>query len=188
MGSGPVLVIVDMQYYFLQRGLDRRPGMQEEWDALVEKIQQQIKIAKSKRYPIVVLEYSEDLDGSEPLGIRRHKNRLRYTDSKLTKAIGRYKLHKFKVKNTDNGADSVVDALKAMSWASTNILVTGVNRNYCIQKTVYGLFNVCDTVITIIDDAVGSERGSRRFNRSLPSRVFLIKSDETQPVLLFFAK
>ena len=55
-----VLTIIDMQDYFLQRGLrrsDTPKALQAEWDAIVKVIRKLISQAKRKKMPIVVLEY-----------------------------------------------------------------------------------------------------------------------------------
>ena len=145
-----VLTIIDMQDYFLRRGLRRSEDpktMQAEWDAIVNVIRGQIVLAKRKKMPIVVLEY----------------NNSGATTAKILRAIRGYALARRVVKRRDDGSNEVAETVSEImgcDWNPTEFCVTGVNRAYCVARTVSGLsLEFPDSILSLIEDGIGDEHG-----------------------------
>ena len=146
-----VLTIIDMQDYFLRRGKNKGyvdpETFQAEWDTIVNVIRKQITVAKRKKMPIVVLEF--DNSGS--------------TNAKILRAIKGYKLAKRVEKRRDDGSNEVAETVKEImgtDWNPDEFRITGVNRAFCVSRTVKGLSRLFSKAqLKLIEDAIGDEHG-----------------------------
>jgi len=146
-----VLTIIDMQDYFLQRGLNRgdvEPAeLQAEWDTIVDVIRKQISKAKRNKMPIVVLEY----DNSGP------------TTAKILRTIRGYELAARVKKYRNDGSSEVMETIGELmggNWVPSEFRITGVNRAFCVADTVRGLSQEFpDSMLNLIEDAIGDEHG-----------------------------
>ncbi len=145
-----VLVVIDMQDYFRDRGASRLRDPAEflaDWDAIVDTIVSQVAVAKRARRPVVMLEYN--LAGP--------------TVRRIAAATRHYDLARHVTKYRDNGADEVAEAIEDLNgrgYRPTRFQITGVNRRFCVSDTVRGLAKrYPEAQLALIEDAIGDEGG-----------------------------
>ncbi len=129
VGNGSyTLVIVDMQPRF--HTSQKR--------ATLYAVEREIQRAKELNNPIVVLEYDD-------YGL---------TDTRLTDAIGSYRLCRTCVKTDDDGSKEVLEACDNEGYTTERFRVCGVNTHACVQSTVSGLAKkVRDCIVEVVKAA-----------------------------------
>lgn len=145
------LVIVDMQPGF--------HSSQQPW--LIENISREIRLAKRRREPIVLLRYH---GGSE-----EHKDCWK-VDSRIINAIGNYSKVALMTKDVADGSEQVIEGLKKMKeFPVKQIKITGVNTDACVAETVNSLSEKLPLAnIIVIADCCHSE--SADYSRSYTCR------------------
>lgn len=140
-----VLVIIDMQRYFLRRAKKlRRLMTPEDWGEVRGKIIELVHIAKRKNIPIVVLEFAPETYGN--------------TDYLIKRAIGKYPLARFVPKFSNDGSGELSELFPQCGIAPSKFFVCGVNRCSCVSHTTGGINCAWKTIpIVLCEDAIGDE-------------------------------
>lgn len=170
MDEFTALVIIDMQKYFYHRGLEGRyitpEQMKESWIETVKHINEQIRQAKKRNIPILVVEFdSNSMD-----------NENWKTDGRICRTIGSYPYVKYVKKDYDDGSERIERTLENTDWVVKNFRICGANRVACVAATVKGLAKrYKDAKIHLVKKAItdeGGERGRRGADR-LPNVVMV---------------
>jgi len=157
MADNKVLVIIDMQPFFLNRAKrnwrrfwDSKQSFLDEWNKVTKGIQQEIRIAKKNKELIIVVEYW-----------RMETNKKTWTVSALRKTIGKYPHVVYLNKDFDDGSSTIQNELKRRKIQDVAVFkITGVNRSFCVADTAKNLSRkYSDSKILLIDEAIGDEHG-----------------------------
>lgn len=123
------LCIVDMQSKF-------RTHTQ-----VIEGVLKEIRLAKRRGSPIVVLEYHPGGDTIEPI----HKELHPYSN-----------LVAFAIKDRDDGSMEFLEAAEERGFTNRRVRVCGVNGCFCVHDTVYGLLDA-GLIVEAANHAIGCQ-------------------------------
>jgi nicotinamidase-related amidase len=140
VGDQTALVIIDMQTYFVTgHGFHKLPENKKKIQAIINKQVQMIEAAKKRGKPIVVIEYK--------------CWECKRTNSRLLKAIGRYKNSTTIKKRTDGVFDDPKSDKKLTEFFTEkgvgNLIITGANGGACVQQSIDGAIKKKYRVIAV---------------------------------------
>ena len=157
------LIVVDMQDYFLGN-MVHDGGGQERLNGFIENVCREVKLARSKRIPIIMLEYGGlDYDGDGYYAT--------ITNDDILCELKGYSRKYFAEKMDDCGSEEVLSVLygdadnvvlrrgsspvrKWGKWGEPmSVRVVGCNLDACLMETVRGLSRVPRMNVKVVADA-----------------------------------
>ena len=150
-----VLVVIDMQTFFYNRGLRNHnvspEQMKKDWIGAVKAIQKEIRQAKKNHDFILIVECSGFFPGA-----------YGQTDGRIRQTIGKYQHVRYVKKDFDDGSAEIEDMLiETQRNSPERFRVCGINRAYCVASTVKGLADkYVESKILLVDDAITDEHGN----------------------------
>lgn len=131
------LIIIDMQYEFRSAHCDKTQN----------NIIRLIKFFSKKNWPIVFVVY----EGESPIvyPIRKHLKKLKNI----------FFVEKYK----DDGSKEILECLRQHNLPNQNLIVCGVNTDYCVYDTCQGLLKQYPTpTVRVIKSACNSNQWGRK--------------------------
>ena len=132
------LVLVDVQPSF--HAARHRPTLKA--------IKREVKMAKKRKLPVVLLELPKDVDGNPHLR----------THSTITRLLERYKRHTIVKKQNSDGSHELLIECHRLRMERPRFRICGVNTDVCVLKTALGLAQYRpNSLIEVVQDACNSE-------------------------------